>query len=450
MTNDRQEPQAPEAEISVLGAMILDRDAIPKVIEVLDESSFYLDSHRRIYKAIVSLYDKNIAVDLVTLAEKLQKNRALNKVGGREYLVSLLDKVASSANVVHYAEIVRDRATLRKMISVATNIIEAGYDISADADSALDKAEQLIFSIKEARVKAGFVPIRAILKHSFDIIDKLYEKKMQVTGVPSGFVELDKMTAGFQPADLIVVAGRPAMGKTSFCLTIAGQVAIKHELPVGIFSLEMSKEMLVQRMLCSEARVSSSKVRTGYIKEEDYGTLARAAGILSEAPIYIDDTPAIPILELRAKARRLKSRENIGLLIIDYLQLMTGPKSENRQQEISAISRALKGLAKELSVPIIAVSQLSRAVEARASRKPVLSDLRESGAIEQDADVVIFIYRPEEYERTAENEGLAIIDIAKQRNGPTGSRELTFIKEYTRFENLARVESEFIEEEAVE
>lgn len=449
MANDRQEPQSLEAEISVLGAMILDRDAIPKVLEILDESSFYLDSHRRIYKAIVSLYDKNVAVDLVTLAEKLQKSKELNKVGGREYLASLLDKVASSANVVHYAEIVRDRATLRKMISAATNIIEAGYDISADADNTLDKAEQLIFSIKETRVKAGFVPIRAILKHSFDVIDQLYEKKMQVTGVPSGFTELDKMTAGFQPSEFIIVAGRPSMGKTSFCLNIAVHVAVKHEVPVGIFSLETSKEMLVQRMLCSEARVSFSKVRTGYIKEEDYGTLARAAGILSEAPIYIDDTPAIPILELRAKARRLKSKENLGLLIVDYLQLMTGPKSENRQQEISAISRALKGLARELSIPLIAVSQLSRAVEVRGRGKPRLSDLRESGAIEQDADVVIFIYRPEEYDKTGK-EDVAEIDIAKQRNGPTGSRPLAFLKEYTRFENLAAVESEFIEEEPVE
>ena len=445
-----QEPQAFEAEQSVLGAMLLDREAISCVIELLSDKSFHTDAHQRIYRAIVDLYDKNTPVDLVILTDELKKRNELDNVGGASYLTSLLDIVTSSANVLHYAKIVRDKSTLRSMIGACNKIIEAGYHGSQEVDEILDQAEQLIFNIKEKRVERGFVPMKSILKSSFESIEKLAEKKKYITGTPSGFTDLDRLTAGFQSSDLIIVAGRPSMGKTSFCLNIAEHVGINQGLGVGIFSLEMAREQVVMRMLCSQARVSSHKVRTGYLKTSDWPKLTTAAGSLSDAQIFVDDTPALPILELRAKARRLKSISDIKLLIVDYLQLVAGPRSENRQQEISSISRSLKGLSKELGIPIIAVSQLSRAVEARVDRRPVLSDLRESGAIEQDADVVLFIYREERYRHTPDNEGLAEIIIGKQRNGPIGKVQLAFNKEHIRFENLAKAGVSLLEEETVE
>jgi replicative DNA helicase len=389
-------------------------------------------------------------VDLVTLTEELKKREVLEYIGGVAYLTDILDTVASSANVEHYAKIVFEKAALRKMIQVANKVLQMGYGKIEDADEAIDQAENLIFSVKESRIKTGFVPVKDVLKSSFETIEALSSKKKH-SGIPSGFTELDDLTAGFQPSDLIIVAARPSMGKTAFCVNIAQHAAIDEGLPVGFFSLETGKEQLVQRLLCSEARVDAQRVRKGRLWESDWPKLTTAAGVLSDAPIYIDDTAAIPILELRAKARRLRASKDVQLIIVDYLQLIQGPRSsENRQQEISSISRALKGLAKELKIPIIAVSQLSRAVESRANRRPVLSDLRESGAIEQDADVVIFIYRDEVYELTEENKGLAEIKVGKQRNGPTGKITLTFIKEYTRFENLARGEAKILEEEMVE
>ena len=436
----REEPQAIEAEQAVLGSMMLDRDAIGRVIEILSDNLFYIDANRRVYQGIIKLYDQNEPVDLVTLSNVLKKSGELKPIGGVEYLAEILDGVVSSANVGHYAKIVRNKAILREMIRACNKIIEAGYEEREEVSELLDQAEQVMFNIKEKRVEKGFIPVKSILKSSFELIEKLSERKEYVTGVPSGFVELDKLTSGFQNSDLVIVAGRPSMGKTAFCLNIAEEVATSHGGGVGIFSLEMSKEQVVMRMLCSQARVSSLKIRTGYInKKEDWTRLTTAAGSLNDAPIFIDDTAGIPILDLRAKARRLKSKYDIKLLIIDYLQLMTGPRSENRQQEISSISRSLKGLAKELNIPIVAVSQLSRAPETRGgATRPRLSDLRESGAIEQDADLVLFIYREEIYKKIPENEGKAVVIIGKQRNGPVGERELAFIKEYTRFENLAR------------
>lgn len=446
----KQEPQAFEAEQSVLGAMLIDREAISRVIEILTDKSFYTDEHQKIYRTIVELYDKNIPIDLVILTEELKKKDELDAVGGASYLTTLLDRVVSSANVTHYAKIVKDKATLRDMIKSCNRIIESGYNGSSDVDEILDQAEQLIFNIKEKRVEKGFTHVKSVLKSSFELIEELSEKKKYITGIPSGFPDLDRLTAGFQTSDFIIVAGRPSMGKTAFCLNVAEYTGITQGLGVGIFSLEMAKEQVVMRMLCSQARVSSHKVRTGFVKKTDWPKLTTAAGLLSNAPIFIDDTPGIPILELRAKARRLKSMYDIKLLIVDYLQLVVGPRSDTRQQEISAISQSLKGLAKELNIPVIAVSQLSRAVEARVDRRPVLSDLRESGAIEQDADVVLFIYREERYRHTPENEGLAEITIGKQRNGPIGKIPLTFIKEYTRFESCAKGEVSMLDEEAVE
>ncbi|MCD5384142.1 replicative DNA helicase [candidate division WOR-3 bacterium] len=438
---ERKEPQSIEAEQNVLGAIMLQRDAIGRAIEIIDESCFYFDSHKKIFRAIVSLYDKNLPVDLVTLSEILKKRKDLDKVGGAAYLAEIVDLTTTPSHIEYYAKIVQEKATLRKLIQTAGKILEAGYEASGDVDELLDKSEQLVFSIKEARVKTGFIPLRTLVMERFEVIDKMTTNKKYITGVPSGWKDLDRLTFGFQASDFIVVAGRPATGKTSFALNIAQYAASRHGMPVGIFSLEMSKEQLVQRMLCTEARVPIRKVRTGYISEEELRRLTTSAGTLSEADIFIDDTAGLPILELRAKARRLRAQYNAQLILVDYLQLIQGPRSvENRQQEISAISRSLKGLAKELGLPIIAVSQLSRAVEKRESRRPILSDLRESGAIEQDADVVIFIHRHEK-DRAGEDEDASVAEImiGKQRNGPSGgSINLTFLGEYTKFEDCAR------------
>jgi len=443
MSIEKIPPQSIEAEMSMLGAMLMDKDAIGSAIELIEDDYFYRGVHQRIYQAIISLYEKNEPVDIVTLSEQLQHNNELASVGGSVYLTALLNSVPTAANIKYYAKIVQDKALLRKLITVATNIVTMGYEGGEDVANVLDQAERMIFDVVQKKITREFMPLEAILHDSFELIEKLYKQKEHVTGVPSGFVDLDKYTSGFQPSDLIIIAGRTSMGKTSFALNIAMNAAIKSKVPAGIFSLEMSKEQLVQRVLCAEARVDANKLRTGYLSESDWPKLTTAAGVLAEAPIYIDDTPSLSVLEIRAKARRLKARHNIGLIIVDYLQLARGTSSrgrDNRQQEVSEISRSLKSLAREINAPVIALSQLSRAPEARTDKKPMLSDLRESGAIEQDADLVMFVYREEYYKPTEENQGIAEIIIGKQRNGPTGTVKLTFINRFTRFENLERVE----------
>jgi len=439
IAGDRVPPQAHEAEIAVLGAMMLDMEAIGAGAELLTAESFYRDSHRKIFRAIMELFSKSEAVDLVTLTQELKRKKELDDVGGAAYLSTILGSVPTAANVRYHAKIVLEKAVLRRLITTATEVVQEAYDAGGDAAEILDRAENMIFDISQSRVRRDFMPMREILKHSFEVIQELYDKKEHVTGIGSGFDDLDKLTSGFQRSDLVIIAGRPSMGKTAFALNITANAAVKHDTPVAIFSLEMGKEQLVQRMLCSEARVDAHKLRTGYLADRHWSSLTTAAGQLSEAAIYIDDTPAMTVLEMRSKARRLKAEVDVGVLIVDYMQLMRGTgRVENRQQEISEISRSLKALAKELQVPVLALSQLSRAVEQRGGdRRPILSDLRESGAIEQDADVVMFVYRGEQYERTPENQGMAEIIIGKQRNGPTGTVKLAFRSECTRFENLA-------------
>ncbi len=439
----RLPPQDIEAEMAVLGAMFLEKDAVGKAIEILDESCFYKTAHQKLFRTAVELYDHQEPIDVITMADALKKKGILEEVGGNYYLIQLAEKVPSAANVEYYAKIVLEMALLRRLINVTTDITNRAYEHKGDVYSLLDAVEKEIFVLSDRRLKKGFVSIYQTMHETFERIESFHGKQGGVTGVPSGFVELDEKTSGFQNSDLIVVAGRPSMGKTAFCLNIARNASVGYGIPVGIFSLEMAAYQLAMRMLCSEARVDSHAVRTGKLPPEEWQKLSLSVGVLAEAPIYIDDTPAMSILEIKAKARRLKYEKNIGLLIIDYLQLIQGPpQSESRQQEISAISQALKALAKELNIPVIALSQLSRAVESRGGdRRPVLSDLRESGAIEQDADVVIFIYRPEVYGRT-EQEGIAEIIIGKQRSGPIGTVKLAFVKEYVLFANLTRIYDE--------
>jgi len=432
-------PQSVEAEVAVLGSMLIDEEAISKAIEVLNTSSFYKESHRKIFSTIIELYDKSKAVDLVTLIDELKKRGALEEVGGSSYVASLTTVVPTAANIFHYAKIVKEKNLLRKLINTATQIISDGYEHSGDVDILLDKAEHLIFDITSDHVETRVVPIKEIIKDSIEAIDALYQRKENITGISTSFHDLDVLTAGLQPSDLIVIAGRPSMGKSALATCIAEHAGVVDKVPVAFFSLEMSKEQLVQRMLCSHARVDAHKVRTGFLSQSDWPRLTNAAGKLSEAPIFIEDTAGLTVLEIRAKARRLKAQHDIKLVIVDYLQLMQGPmRSENRQQEISEISRSLKALARELRVPVIAISQLSRAVEQRADRRPQLSDLRESGAIEQDADLVALLLREEYYTPTEDNKGVAELIVAKQRNGPVGTLKLTFISEYARFESLAR------------
>ena len=441
-------PQNLEAEMAVLGSMLIEETAISYAMEILDGFSFYNDSHRRIFEGMVKLYSENKAVDIVTLIEELKKTGDLDKVGGPTYITNLTTVVPTAANVMHYAAIVKEKSILRNLISAATNIISESYESHGEVAKILDKAERIIFDISSKKVESSFVPLKEIIKGSIETIDQLYQKKAHVTGIPTGFSDFDSITAGLHPSDLIIFAGRPSMGKSALVSSIAEHVGVAEKIPLVIFSLEMSKEQFVQRMLCSHARVNAHNVRTGFLSQTDWPKLTNAAGKLSDAPIYIDDTAGLSVLELRAKARRLKSQRNIQLIIVDYLQLMQGmPGSENRQQEISEISRSLKALARELSVPVIAVSQLSRAVESRQDRRPQLSDLRESGAIEQDADLVGLLLREEYYNPTEENRGIAEVIIAKQRNGPVGSIKLVFIKDYVKFDNLASKEERLASEE---
>lgn len=438
----RLPPQNVEAEKSVLGAMMIDDEAIGLAVEILDESWFYEESHRKIYSAIIELYNSHKNVDLITLSDKLKSDGQLESAGGVSYLSEIIDFVPSSANVEHYAHIVKEKGVLRTLIKNATQIISDSYEATGNVESVVDKAEKLIFEIAEMKQQQKSVHIKDLVKHSIENLDKLYQRKEHVTGLATGFKDIDQMTSGLQKSDLIILAGRPSMGKSALAVSIAENIGVSGIGTVGLFSLEMSKDQLVQRMLCSQAKVDAHKVRSGFLSPEDWPHLTKAASLLSQAKIFIDDTPAITVLELRAKARRLKANSGIDLIVLDYLQLMrSSTKANSREQEISEISRSLKALAREIDVPIIALSQLSRAVENRQDHRPQLSDLRESGAIEQDADVVILLMREEYYNPTEENRGVADVILAKQRNGPVGTVQLHFKKEYMRFQNLARVEN---------
>ncbi|SHF32966.1 replicative DNA helicase [Caldanaerobius fijiensis DSM 17918] len=435
----RVPPHNIEAEQAVLGAILLDNDVITDVVELLKPEDFYRESHSIIYRTILELYDKNQPVDLITVTDELNQRKLLDKVGGAAYLTSLVAGVTSISNVQHYCKIIEEKAVMRRLIVASSEIMDAGYSESDDVEGILDIAEQKIFDIAQSRNRQPFTPIKDILIETIDRIDELYKNKGKIIGLPSGFVDLDMKTSGFQPSDLILIAARPSMGKTAMAMNIVEYVAIKQKVPVMVFSLEMSKQQLTQRLLCSLSMVDSHKLRMGDLTEEDWPKLAAAVGILSEAPIYIDDTPAITTMEMRAKCRRLKLEKGLGLVVIDYLQLMqSNKKAESRQQEVSEISRSLKALAREIDVPVIALSQLSRAPETRSDHRPMLSDLRESGSIEQDADIVMFLYRDDYYNPDTDKKNIAEVIIAKQRNGPTGTVELAWLGQYTKFANIAR------------
>ena len=438
--NFRVPPQNLEAEQSLLGGLLVDAESINKVADIVGPDDFYREAHSHIYEIMLDLYDRNEPIDLITVSSAGKDKGFIERIGGITYLNTLVDLMPSSANIAQYAKMVREKAMLRRLMNVATEIIEKGHEADLSVDTYIDEAEKMIFQVSENKLKPSFFSVRDIVKENVKTIEKLSQSKQSVIGVPTGFKDLDKLTSGLQPSDLIVVAGRPSMGKTAFCMNIAQHVGYLDggAAPVGIFSLEMSKEQLVTRLLSSESEVGQSKLRTGSLSGTDWQRLAQAAGKLCEAAIFIDDSPGITVLELRARARRLKKEHGLSLLIIDYLQLMKGRNStERREQEISEISRSLKGLAKELNVPVIAISQLNRMVESREDRRPRLSDLRESGAIEQDADVIIFIYRDEVYNKNDEaNKGRAEAIIGKQRNGPTDTVRLAFLNECAAFRNL--------------
>lgn len=444
---DRLPPQNIEAEQSILGAILLENEALSKAIEVLSSEDFYRDSHRKIFDVMIDLYERNEAIDLVTVTDLLKKKNDLEAVGGVTYLSGLANQVPTAANVKYHSRIVKEKALLRALLRSATEIAAKVYEASFDADEMVDFAERTIFDISDRRTKTSFFALKEVIKSSFEMIENLYDKKEAITGVPSGFRDLDELTTGFQPGDLIVIGGRPSMGKTALGLNIAQRVGLEMREPVAIFSLEMSKEQLALRMLCSEARVDSNSVRKGFIRKEDWHKLTSAAGNLAGAPIFIDDSSSTSVLEMRAKARRLKMEHGgLSLVIVDYLQLMRGRGNfERREQEISEISRSLKGLAKELKVPVIALSQLNRGVEQRHDRRPTLADLRESGAIEQDADVIIFLYRDKVYNKENNSDKAEVI-IAKQRNGPTSTVHLTFLSHCTRFVPCSDTEYEDSEE----
>ena len=431
-------PQNIEAEKSLLGSIMLSENAVSVALEAINEDSFYVRKHGFIFQGIVSLYDNNEAVDVITLAEKIKSMNKLDEIGGASYLTELASSVPSAANIAHYVNIVRDKAVLRKLINTSGFVMNRCYDASIVVNEILDEAEKEIFQISQTKIDRSFVSMRGLMKDSLETVDRLYSQKALVTGLPTGYAALDKMTSGFQNSDLIILAARPSMGKTALALNIAEHIAVEKKLPVALFSLEMSKEQLALRMLCSLAEVNANKVRTGFLSKQDFPRLANAAGRLSSAPIYIDDSPDISVLSLRAKARRMMSQKEIRFIIVDYLQLMTsyGLRSESRQQDISEMSRSLKALARELRVPVLVLSQLNRAVESRQDHRPMLADLRESGAIEQDADVVMLLMRPEYYNKE-DNPGIAEINIAKQRNGPVGKFQLKFFEDFTRFANLS-------------
>ncbi len=433
-------PHDLEAEQAVLGSMLTDKDAVISAIEILKEEDFYRPDNRAIYSAILNLYNRDEPIDLITVKSELESMGKFEQIGGLDYLVSLPDKVPTTANAIKYIKIVEEKSTLRNLIKTANEIIDLGYDPTEDVDDIMESAEKKIFNIMQNKDKKGYTPIKDVLVESFTQLEELYNRKQHITGVPSGFTELDYKTAGFHGSDLILIAARPAMGKSAFALNIATNAAVRANVPVVIFSLEMSKEQMVNRILCSEAMVDSNKVRTGKLDDDDWTKLAGSIGPLSDAEIYIDDTPGISVMEIRAKCRKLKLEKNIGMVVIDYLQLVQGSnrRAGTREQEISEISRSLKILAKEIGVPVIALSQLSRAVEQRPDHRPMLSDLRESGAIEQDADIVMFLYRDDYYNKESEKKDIAEVIIAKHRGGSLGTVDLLWLGSYTKFVNLEK------------
>jgi len=448
MEEKRVPPHSLEAEESVLGAILLDPNALPKAMEILNEEHFYQPANQKIYRAILHLFNKNVTADLVTVTDWLKQNKMLDDIGGPEYVSNLVANLLTTANVEHHARVVLDKAIKRSVIGVSMEMLKNSFEDSQTAAELVDYAQNSVFQIKEKGLRKEPVSIRGYITKIIETAESMRGARM-ITGVETGYYELDEITSGFQKGDFVVVAGRPSMGKTAFVLNVASYTAIKNSSPIGIFSLEMSGEALVQRLLCSEAKVSLRNLRRGMLRNEDWVNLATAAGNLDKAPIFIDDSAQLSIYELKAKARRLKADYNTEMLIVDYLQLLEGPKiarTVSRQQEISEISRSLKALAKELDCPLVVVSQLSRMPEHREHKRPILADLRESGAIEQDADVVIFIYRDEVYDPQTDKKGIAEINVAKQRNGPTGVIELGFFNEYTQFANMTLREEEMVEE----
>jgi replicative DNA helicase len=436
-------PHSMEAEQSVLGSMLLDKEAVAVAIEQLKGEDFYSDAHKEIFEAILILYDRGKPIDLVTLVEELRQRGTLDAVGGVAYVTDLSMAVPSTANIQHYVNIVEEKCILRRLIQASNEILKVSYEGQQELELILDLAEKMIFNISQKRTTQGFEPIKEILLTAYEKIEELSKNKGKITGVPTGFKDFDLKTSGLNPSDFVLVAGRPSMGKTSFVLNIAQYAAIHANIPVGIFSLEMAKDQLVQRMLSSEANVELQKIRTGDLTESEWIKLVQSARPLSQAPIFIDDTPGLTVTQMRSKARRLKMEHGLGMIIIDYLQLMSGSgRVENRQQEISEISRSLKALARELQVPVVTLSQLSRAPEARTDHRPMLSDLRESGAIEQDADLVAFLYRDEYYNPDTEKKNIAEVIIAKQRNGPTGTVELVWLGQFTKFANYEKIHME--------
>ena len=438
------QPHSEEAELAVLGSMLSSKEAIDQSIQWLEPKDFYKDAHMKIFSAMQKLSDKAEPIDTLSVSEYLKKNNDLDAVGGIYFLTGLVEMVPTAAHIKRYANIVKEKAQLRNLISLSHKIAKEAYDDSLDVSEILEKSEKSMFEITQKQMKGGFKQINEGILSALDDLEEKRKKDSVVTGVPSGLLDLDELTSGFQKGELVIIAGRPSMGKTALALSMIRNAALEADMGIGMFSLEMGNQSLAMRLLCAEARVNMHFVRTGKLPSKLWKNLGLAAGELEEAPIYLDDTPAITVRELRAKARRLVSKNKIDMIVVDYLQLMQGPRGiENRQQEISVISRSLKALAKEIDVPVVALSQLSRAVEQRQDRRPQLSDLRESGAIEQDADVVIFLYRPWVYSGEDEDEGKAEIIISKQRNGPTGKIDATFIKQYARFENLSKEESPF-------
>jgi len=432
-------PQNIDAEQSVLGALFVERDALYRVARFLKAEDFYLESHRLIYKSFLDLDEAGVPPDMVTITDALRQQGNLDKVGGATYVASLAALVPTAANVEHYARIIEEKSLLRSLISMATRIAGMGYEGGEEAEKLIDEAENMLLQLSSRRSSSGFSPIERILVEIFKVIEDRYRNKGKTSGILTGFNDLDRLLCGLQPGDLIIVAGRPAMGKTSFGMTVAHQAAVQNGVPTAVFSLEMAKAQLVQRVLCAEAMVDMQRVRSGYLTDMDWNKLAESAAKLTRTPLFIDDSPGLSVRQVRAKARRLKAEKGLGLIVIDYLQLMQGSsRTENRQQEIADISRSLKAMAKDLEVPVMALAQLSRSVEQRDKKRPIMSDLRESGSLEQDADVVMFIYREEYYKPDTEKKAIAEIIVAKQRNGPTGSVELAFLKEYTRFMNLER------------
>lgn len=440
-TIGRIPPHNIEAEQAVLGCMLLDADIIPTVTELIRSEDFYREDHREICEAIFDITEKAGPVDIITVSEQLQLRGTLEQAGGLDYLASIAGAVPTTANAKHYTKIVEEKSLLRKLIKASSDIAAMSFDASDEAVYVLDKAEKSIFDILQKRSTQGFTHIKDVLLDTFNRLEELYNSKSYITGIPTGFTDLDLKTAGLQNSDLILIAARPGMGKTAMALNIAQYAAVQKHVPVAIFNLEMSKDQLVNRMLSSEVMVDSQKMRTGKLEDDDWNKIAQALAPLSEAPIYIDDTPGISVMDIRAKCRRLKLEKNLGLVVIDYLQLMQGRgRTENRQQEVSEISRSLKILAKELNVPVVTMSQLSRGPESRNDHRPMLSDLRESGAIEQDADIVMFLYRDDYYNAETEKKNIAEVIIAKHRNGSTGTIELRWFGEYTKFANLKRDE----------